>query len=262
MRMAAAVAVLVLAQVAEGQAPVSGTKAAAFDVATVRPVERDEKAGRYITMQGPHRFIAKDFTLKLLIAAAYDLNSRAISGGPAWVDSDHFNIEAITPGEAKPSRRDQMVMLRGLLAERFKLTFHRQEKEFSIYELSVAKGGAKMKASAPSDEQAALISTVYPQKIVMPARNATMEDFVAILQRAVMDRPVVNKTGLQGKFDFDLEWAPDETQFGGEVPVAPSDAPSPPLFVAMQEQLGLKLEATKGPVSAFVIDTAEKPSAD
>jgi uncharacterized protein (TIGR03435 family) len=73
---------------------------------------------------------------------------------------------------------------------------------------------------------------------------------------------VVNRTGLTGRYDFDLEWAPDETQFGGEVPVAPADAPSPPLFIAIQEQLGLKLEATRGPVSALIVDSAEQPSAN
>ena len=89
-----------------------------------------------------------------------------------------------------------------------------------------------------------------------------MDDFVAMLQRATLDRPTVNKTGLAGKYDFTLDWAPDETQFGGEVPVASADAPSPPLFSAIQQQLGLKLEATKGPVAALVVDKVERPSAN
>lgn len=101
---------------------------------------------------------------------------------------------------------------------------------------------------------------VYPQKIVMPARNATMSDFASLLQRAVLDRPVVDMTGLTGRYDLSLEWAPDETQFGGELPAASADAPSPPLFTAVQQQLGLKLEARKGPVSAIVIDKAEHPT--
>jgi uncharacterized protein (TIGR03435 family) len=89
-----------------------------------------------------------------------------------------------------------------------------------------------------------------------------MAEFVSLLQRAVLDRPVVDKTKLAGKFDFDLDWAPDETQFGGEVPVAPTDAPSPPFFVAIEQQLGLHLEAKRGPVEALVVDSAERPSAD
>jgi uncharacterized protein (TIGR03435 family) len=234
----------------------------AFDVATIRPADTDTK-GRYLILQGTHRFVGKYYTLKLLIAAAYDLNPREISGGPGWAESDHFDILAVTPGEVRPTHDEQMRMLRNLLSDRFKLSFHREQKVFSIYQLELAGSGPKLKPStAPPDDPPALISTVYPQRIVLPARNATMSDLTSLLQRAVLDRPVVNKTGLSGRYDFDLTWAPDETQFGGEVPVAPSDAPSPPLFTAMQEQLGLRLEATRGPVDALVIDTAERPTAN
>jgi uncharacterized protein (TIGR03435 family) len=89
-----------------------------------------------------------------------------------------------------------------------------------------------------------------------------MDDFVAMLQRATLDKPTVNRTGLTGKYDFDLVWAQDETQYGGALPKAPDDAPDPPLFTAVQEQLGLKLEATKGMVSAMVVDGAVKPTVD
>jgi uncharacterized protein (TIGR03435 family) len=234
--------------------------APAFDVATIKPIDSTPKTGRFIMMQTDNRFVAKNFTLKLLIAAAWDLNPRAVSGGPAWMDSDHYDITALTPGDARPGRNQQMAMLRTLLGERFQLQFHREQKEFSIYELSVAKGGPKLKESAalPTDPSN-VVSTVYPQKLVMPARNVTMDDFVAVLQRAILDRPVVNKTGLTGRYDFDLEWAPDETEFGGEIPAASSDAPSPPLFTAVQEQLGLRIEATHGPISTFVVDKAERP---
>ncbi len=234
----------------------------AFDAATIRPANADTK-GRYLIMQGTHRFVGKYYTLDLLIAAAYDLNPHEISGGPGWAGSDHFDILAITPGDVRPTHDEQMKMLRNLLSDRFKLTFHREQKIFSIYQLELASGGMKLKPStAAADDPPALISTVYPQRIVLPARNATMGDFASLLQRAVLDRPVVNKTGLSGRYDFDLTWAPDESQFGGDVPVASADAPSPPLFTAMQEQLGLRIEATRGPVDALVIDTAERPTAN
>jgi uncharacterized protein (TIGR03435 family) len=89
-----------------------------------------------------------------------------------------------------------------------------------------------------------------------------MDDFVAMLQRATLDKPTVNKTGLTGKYDFDLNFAQDESQYGGELPKAPDDTQSPPLFTAVQEQLGLKLEATRGMVSAMIVDRAEKPSSN
>jgi len=243
--------------------PLPRPKFDAFEVATIKPVENDAKSGRYLIMQGNNRFIGKNYTVKLLIAAAYSLSPKTISGGPSWIESDHYDIVAVTPGDLRPNHDEQMSMLRALLADRFKLTFHREQKDFSIYELQLAKGGPKLKPStAAPDEQPQLISTVYPQRIVLPARNVSMTDLAILMQRAMLDRPVVDKTNLTGRFDFDLEWAPDETQFGGEVPVASADAPTPPLFVALQQQLGLKLEATRGPIQALVVDTVERPSAN
>jgi len=244
------------------QAPDASTaKFSAFEVATVKPVDTGQQAGRFFKMEDSHRWAATNFTLTALIALAYDLNPRTISGGPGWMESQHFNIEAITPGEVKPTRLEQMQMLRALLVERFGLKFHREQKEFSIYELTVAKGGSKLKAAANPDAPPELIGVVYPGKIEVPAKSVTMDDFVAMLQRATLDRPTVNKTGLTGKYDFTLDWAPDETQYGGDIPKAPDDAPLPPLFTAVTEQLGLKLTATHGLVNAMVVDAAVKPQA-
>jgi len=246
------------------QRPAGGEGAVpSFDVATIKPAPPDTKAGRYITMQGTNRFMAKYYTLKLLIAAAYNVSPKVISGGPAWAEGDHFDIVALTPGETRPSQPEQMAMLRTLLTDRFKLSFHREEREFSIYALEVAKTGPKLKESAAAaSDPAQLISTVYSDHLHLPARNATMGDFASLLQRALLDRPVVDRTGLTGKYDFDLDWAPDESQFGGEVPVAPADAQAPPFFKAIEEQLGLHLEATRGTVDALVIDRAEPPGAN
>ena len=247
----------------QGQAPARPVFQS-FDVATVKPIDPDHpEAGRYYRMEGTDRFVAVNYTLKLLIAAAYDLNPRTISGGPGWVDSAKYDIVARTPGQVQPARPEQMAMLRALLADRFGLQFHREAKVFSIYELQVTKGGPKLKAStAAPDALPQVISTVYPDRVKLPARNVTMADFVAMMQRALLDRPVVDKTGLSGRYDFDLTWAPDETQFGGEAPKVADDAPSPPLFTALPQQLGLRLEATRGPVNALVIDGAKQPALD
>jgi uncharacterized protein (TIGR03435 family) len=142
--------------------------------------------------------------------------------------------------------------------------FHREGKVFSIYELVVAKNGPKLKQTAAPADDPAIVgpAVVYPQRVVLPGRNATMRNFVTLLQRAILDRPVVDKTGLTGRYDFDLEWAPDETQFGGDLPPTPADTQSPPLFSAMEEQLGLRLVATRGPVEALIVDQLERPSAN
>ena len=89
-----------------------------------------------------------------------------------------------------------------------------------------------------------------------------MDDFLAMLQRATLDRPTVNRTGLTGKYNFSLVWAQDETQYGGELEKTPNDAPNPPLFTAVPEQLGLKLEPMRGQVAAMIMDNAARPSAD
>jgi uncharacterized protein (TIGR03435 family) len=256
------VALLILSASLNAQSPSPRPAFDQFDVATVKPVEANAKSGRFFKMAGTHRWIATNYTLKNLIALAYDMNPRTISGGPGWIEDQHFTIEAVTPGEVAPLRLEQMRMLRALLVERFALKFHRQDKEFSIYELTVAKGGPKLKAAANPDDLPALVGVVYPGKIEIPAKSVTMDDFVAMLQRATLDRPTVNKTSLSGKYDFDLVFAPDETVYGGEIPKAPDDAPNPPLFTAIQEQLGLKLEATHGMVSAMVVDSAQRPLAN
>jgi uncharacterized protein (TIGR03435 family) len=255
-------ALIVLASGIFSQTSSPRPKFDAFEVATIKPVSSDAERGRYITMQGTNRFVGKDYTLKLLIAAAYNLNPHVISGGPEWVDSEHYDITALTPGDVRPTRDEQMNMLRKLLTDRFRLSFHRESREFSIYVMEATKGGPKLRLSTKPDDPPALINVVYPQKIELPARNVTMADFASMLQRAVLDRPVVDKTGLTGKYDFDLEWAQDESQFNGEVGAASADANASPFFTAIQQQLGLKLVAAKGPVDALIVDKAERPSAN
>jgi uncharacterized protein (TIGR03435 family) len=246
-----------------GSPPGAQSTEPSFEVATIKPVAAEEKAGRYITMQGTNRFVVKYYTLKLLIAAAYNLSPKVISGGAPWVESEHFDIVALTPGDTRPPQPEQMAMLRGLLSDRFKLSFHREPREFSVYALEVAKAGPKLaESSAPVTDPAALISTVYPDHMHLPAKNATMGDFASLLQRALLDRPVVDRTGLTGRYDFNLDWAPDETQFGGEVGAATADAQAPPFFTAIEQQLGLHIEATRATVDALVIDSAEPPSAN
>jgi uncharacterized protein (TIGR03435 family) len=242
-----------------------GTRPAfdAFEVATIKPAV--DSPGRYIRMQSVNRFYAKGFTLNALVAAAYSLSPRAISGATAWSDSDRYDILASTPGDVQPNLDDQMAMLRKLLTDRFQLAFHREPKELPIYAITVAKGGPKLKEStAPPGTLPELINVIYPEEkggvhVRLPARNATILQFAAMMQRTVLDRAVVDQTGLSGTYDFDLEWTPDESQFGGNLPRS-VESTKPSLFTAMQEQLGLRLEATKGLVSALVIDRVERPS--
>lgn len=240
----------------------------AFEVATIKPSASEAlNAGRYIRMQSAHRFQVKNYTVNGMIAAAWDLNPRMISGGPACVERDRYDVIAATPGDLRPTCDDQMRMLRRLLNNRFELKFHREKKEFAIYELTVAKSGAKLKPStAPPDEPYNVTTTLYPaasggiDHALLPALNITIQQFASVLQRAILDRPVVDNTQLTGRYDFDLEWTPDASNFGGTLPPGPPDSSKPSLFTAIQEQLGLRLEATRGLIDTLVIDGLTRPS--
>jgi len=232
----------------------------AFEVASIKP--DPIPTGRFIRMQTATQFTVHNHTVRTLLAAAYNLSPNEILGGPPLVDSDHWAIVAKTPAP-RPTLEQQMAMLRQLLADRFQVRFHREPKEMGIYALTVAKGGAKLKPSTldPVADPAGpppLIFVVSLPVLKLAARYASMDDFATLLQRA-LEQPVADQTGLTGRYDFDLEFTPDETLYGGAFKDA-EDASKPGLIAALQSQLGLKLNSTKGPVSALVIDHAERPT--
>ena len=151
-------------------------------------------------------------------------------------------------------------MVQTLLADRFQLKVHRETREIPVYVLTVRKGGHKMKPRTEGDGGPP--TSLFVRGANVPARNAPVSMFAGALQRLVLDRPVIDKTGITGNFDFDLAWRPDASQFGGRGGTLPaaSDPDRPDLFTAIQEQLGLKLDADKGPGEVIVVDAVEKPS--
>ena len=257
-------AVMTATLIASGQTP-QRPQFEQFEVATIKPTG-PQPGGRWIRMQSVDRFEVRNHAVRTLIAAAFDMSPQAISGGPTWVDSDHWDIQAKTPGNIRPNLNQQMGMLRDLLRERFKLTFHREQKRMRIYSLTVAKGGPKLKESQVSTDASPagpppLVFVLSPTVIRLPARYATMSELASLLQRSPLERPVVDQTGLAGRYDFDLEFAPDERLWGGMLE-RPDNTDKPDLFKALQEQIGLRLEATTGSVETIVIDTVEQPSAN
>ncbi len=205
------------------------------------------------------RFTIANLTLKELVAFAYELHGDQVTGGPAWLGSQHYTIVAEPEGELRPSSGQLQVMTQKLLADRFRLTFHREQRVLTAYVLAVGKNGSKLqKAQA---DATGLPSMGFRGPGRMTAKNTSMREFTGIMQFSVLDRPVLDRTGLSDKFDFELNWTPDETQLGGRGANA-ADAPNarPGLFTAIQEQLGLKLDGMKTPVEVLTIDRAEKPS--
>lgn len=240
--------------------PMSADASPTFEVATIKPSKPDSQ-GKGFLVKG-RRFSTLNTSFRDLLTFAYGIQSKQIVNGPPWLESDKYDLEAQPDGEGQPNDKQWKSMLQKLLASRFKLAFHREKRELPAYVLVVAKNGPKLVKS--QGDPNGLPSLFFRGLGVLPATNASMADFAGLLQGAVLDRPVVDQTGLEGRFDFMLKWTPDESQFkdlGMKVPPPSGAADAPPsLFTAIQEQLGLKLQVMKAPVEVLVIDHVEKPS--
>jgi uncharacterized protein (TIGR03435 family) len=232
-----------------------------YEVATIKP-SKPEQQGRGFTLQGRH-LVARNFTVEGLITLAYNLHGTQVTGGPDWIKTDHFDMDVLPDHEGLPSLDQARGIVRKLLADRFGLKFHNDTKELSVYVLSVAKTGPKLTKSG-SDPSSPPGMGGPPGRMNM--RNGSMAEFAQVMQ-GIMDRPVLDQTGLKDRYDLTLRWTPDESQYGGRIPpqntgdssAASADAP-PPLFTAIQEQIGLKLDAMKAPAKVMVIESVAKPS--
>ena len=247
-----------------------------FEVATVKPIDPKNPHPPSVMISGD-RFEATGMTLNELIKIAYDLNygaDRQVSGGPAWTGSTRFDVEAREDPalgeklqELSSEERGKQLreMLRGLLAERFKLVLHHQSSELSIYELVTAKSGSKLMPSVAQASSSNEDSSSKPRSWIRFAGTGVLEgndaDLATLvtalsMQPEIGGRLVMDKTGLTDKYDFTLKWTPD---MGAGPPGA--DA-GPSLFTALQDELGLRLQPTKAPVDVIVIDHVELPSAN
>jgi uncharacterized protein (TIGR03435 family) len=188
-----------------------------------------------------------------MLRNAYGIQEFQIAGGPAWTALDRFDVDAAMPAGSKPT--DWQPMLQTLLADRFKLTFHREQRQGPIYSLGVAKNGHKLTPGDTSKcpDTGGCGLNASPSQIV--GRSVSMDQLAARLSRS-LGIPVVNNTGVNGLFDLTLEWTVED-QFVGRGASA-----SPTIFPAIQEQLGLRLDSSRGPVETLVIDRVEKPMED
>lgn len=216
-----------------------------FEVASIHLAKDD---GNHDSDTDRGRYLAHNLTLKRLIAIAWDIDESAVLGGPAWTSSDSYDINAKIPEHAARWTREQNLhMLEALLTERFQLKFHRETRQVSGYFLAVAKTGSKMTPAKPGPDD----SSTSSNQTYLRATNLPMDAFARRLSRnRDIGKVVVDKTGLTGRFDFELEWSPVQAESGNH----------PSIFTAIQEQLGLRLEAAKVPLQAVIIDGAEKPS--
>jgi uncharacterized protein (TIGR03435 family) len=220
----------------------SNTSAPTFEVASVKP----DTSGKGMSIAfTPGRLTARAVTLKILILNAYNVSGFQVQGGPGWIDSDHFDVDAKWTEGANPKQAPDM--LQALLAERFQLKVHRETHEQAIYTLIVAKNGPQL-TPAKDDERPSIRGLGRGRMQFQKASMLTLAENLA----GNLNRTVIDKTGLSGNFDFTLEWAADLSQ--------PDPEQRASIFTAVQEQLGLRLESDKGPVEMLIIDSVQKPA--
>jgi uncharacterized protein (TIGR03435 family) len=224
----------------------------AFEVAAVKAHDGPLNAMYTFSSSGP-RATYQGYTVAYLIMEAFKLKGYQVSIGPSppdWYTSVYYDIFAKAEGDAPLSRDDFRPMMKSLLAERFHLRFHREQKEMPVYALVVGKNGPKFKESAP-DAGFHANHGVNGRLQNLVATKFTMD---MLADDIGVDRPVVDRTGLRGQYDIRLEATPEFRITNNS---APGDIS---IFDALQDQLGLKLQPQKAPVEVFVVDHAEKPS--
>jgi len=262
-----------------------------FEVASIKQNTSDDR--RSFGVQPGGRLVVRNSTLKNLIAAAFGMAQiqalipERILGGPDWIDSERYNIDAkastefqFTPGGPP---KDMLLMLRSLLEERFKLVAHRETREMPIFELVLARKDGRLgpglhKSSIDCDAMFAAAQNGVPPPPRQPnepppcrlmggpartiASGVKMQQLAANLSNH-LERFVIDKTGLTDRFDFNIGWTPDRLPTTSPPPgIPPVDSNGPSLVTALQEQLGLKVQPAKGPVEVLVIDSVEHPTPD
>jgi bla regulator protein blaR1 len=267
-----------------GQAQSQTVPKPSFEVASVK--QSKDWRGIAIQMQPGGRMVVNGATLSFLIAHAYEIQPFQISGGPTWTYSSSYDIEAKSSGPVSPAQIK--LMLQSLLEERFKLKMHRETRDMPVYELVVPKDGHELKMTKNDKGSAVIGEPIPPQQppvgsdgkpMVQPPGSvwqlngqlqgkAIQLDEVAKTLSRIVGRTIIDKTGLTGAYDFSLKWTPENIQpnaLNTANNMANNSAPSadlsePSILTAIQEQLGLKLEPSKGQGEFFIIDSAEKPS--
>ena len=241
--------------------PMAADADPAFEVATIKPSRPDETE-RGLRVQDSNIAI-RNITLAEMIRQVYDIHPDQVIGLPSWASSARYDIAGKPDAPGQPNSDQLKTMVRKLLASRFQLTFHKEQKELPVFSLSVAKGGPKI---SQNKEQSKETGVIYRAPGSVLLNNLSMDEFAKMLQGSAVDRPVVNQTGLAGSYTFSLVWTPDQALTALPNPNAlasPDRADVPPdVFTATQQQLGLKLEATRLKVEVWVVDKVERPSED
>lgn len=264
MRMTLSILVVSAAVVAAQSTPIPTSADVAFEVASVKPNRSGDSSSSTSGRAGS--FSAINVTARRLIIYAYRLREFQLAGGPGWIGSDRFDIQARVPEGAK---QDNPAMTRALLKERFKLVAHTEVRQEQVYALVLARPDGRLGAGIkPSTRECnsppgtpspcGMNSSVNDASGKLTGNGQSLENLVNALGSFGLSRMVLDKTGLKGTFDFELQWTPDNLRSAA----GSTQTDSPSIFAALQEQLGLKLEPQRGPVEFLVVDSIERPTPD
>jgi uncharacterized protein (TIGR03435 family) len=279
---------IVNATQSQAESQVQSTPAArrVYDVASIKPNKSPDD--RTKLMYSPDGLTGTNVTGQMLLRLAYGIQDNQISGAPTWFNSESYNLEAKMDSSVADEMRkisedqrkvERQQMLQALLADRFKLTVHRETKDLPVYALVIAKNGPKLQKAKPGDTYADGFKGIDglpagPHNMVLRGRGEfkAQAQPISALARALshaLGRPVLDKTGLTGEYDIALQWTPESqtpmfkgTESGQQNNDSgrSADSSGPSIFTAIQEQLGLKLESQKGSAEMLVIDHVDKPS--
>jgi uncharacterized protein (TIGR03435 family) len=233
-------------------AGLSSAAAQQFEVVSIKPTSPN--AGiRTPAQTDPGRVVYNGLTAKMLIQIAYKMENWAISGGPDWLESARYDVEATLPAGSTESQVP--AMMQALLAERFQLATRRETREMAVYKLMVAKKGPKLKPGDTGEQWKNGAMKVVIFRGGLALHQCSMGLLAGVLASR-LGRPVLDETNLNEVYEINLRWAPDDA------PPGSSEAERPSLFTAVEEQLGLKLESTKAPVEMLIVTQISKPTAN
>jgi uncharacterized protein (TIGR03435 family) len=233
-----------------------------FAVVTVK-LSPESEADDWGTQIRGHRFVATHVSMDDLLGYAYGVNAQQIDHAPGWFGTERFDVEGVPDTEILPTREEYRTMVQKTLVQRFGLKFHPAQKMLTAYVLAVDPGGLKIQETVGQPYAGESWGVSRGR---LGVKNMSFAGVARIMQRTVFDRPVVDGTGLRGRYTFDLRWHPDEVQYGPmqglNVPGDEGSEERDDIYTAARKQLGLKIEAKKTMVDVMVIDAVSQPEAN
>lgn len=239
--------------------PMAAGSDPSFEVAAIRPGDPNQIPG--FPARG-RNFTVRSETVEGMLRYAYTIRPEQIINAPKWFTKDRFDISAVPDLSGQPSSEQWKIMLRKLLADRFQLTLRHEQRVLPVYVLSVGKSGPRLTVAKADTGRNEADFMMGREGMVLAARGEDMVSLAIVLQGFLLDRPVLNRTGLTGSYDLRIVFTPTVSAVGGmNVPSQDPDSSAPSIFTAIQD-LGLRLKPARQPVDVLIIEHSNHPTLD